>query len=143
MRLGWKVFIIVNASLLALLLLFPVYLFAVSLLPEFMTGCTMHDFMHIYCPVCGGTRAVSSLLHFNLLQALRENAGVVLLFFVFLGYDIAAFVRLIQKKKVIVKFPLWFLISLPSVLVAWYVLRIALLVFWGIDPTGDLGAFWR
>ncbi len=143
MRGRWKIFIIIHIVLVALLALFPLYRLVIDILPPPFSSCIMHDAMHLYCPACGGTRAVSSLLRLNILQALGENASVVLVAFVFLGYDIAAFVRLIQKKATVIKIPIWLWIVLPLILFVWFVARNVLLVAFSIDTLGDLGDFWR
>ena len=43
----------------------------------FSKECYIHAHYHLYCPGCGGTRAVMALLHGNLFQAIKYNALVV------------------------------------------------------------------
>lgn len=40
--------------------------------------CPTNAWFGLYCPACGGTRAIMHLLQFELLAALRHNAPVVL-----------------------------------------------------------------
>lgn len=42
--------------------------------------CIFHIITGYYCPGCGGTRAIRALAHFNIHQAFRYNALIVLLF---------------------------------------------------------------
>lgn len=45
----------------------------------FYPHCPIYETFHIYCPGCGGTRAVSALLHGRLADALHFNPLVVVL----------------------------------------------------------------
>jgi hypothetical protein len=42
--------------------------------------CPIFFWLHLYCPGCGGTRALAALLHGRLNEAMHWNAMVVLLF---------------------------------------------------------------
>ncbi len=46
----------------------------------FYLFCPFNRLTGLYCPVCGMTRAIHELLHFNVIQAVRDNAIVVLVF---------------------------------------------------------------
>lgn len=41
---------------------------------SFTPSCPIHKYFGIYCPGCGGVRAIRSLLHGSFSQALRDNA---------------------------------------------------------------------
>lgn len=43
----------------------------------FSEECYIHAHYRIYCPGCGGTRAIIALLHGRVLEAFRYNALVV------------------------------------------------------------------
>jgi len=45
---------------------------------RFYPRCPIFFWLHIYCPGCGGTRAMAALLHGRLNEALHWNAMVVL-----------------------------------------------------------------
>ncbi|MBQ8441206.1 MAG: DUF2752 domain-containing protein [Clostridia bacterium] len=138
-----KIFLTVHLCLLLLCLLFPLYLkLAKGSFSRFF-GCVLHDYLFLYCPVCGGTRAISALLHFEFLDAIRYNALVVALVLFALALDVIALIRLLQKKKTILRLPGWSWILMAVLLIAFGVLRNILMIGYGYDPTGDLGAIWQ
>ena len=102
----------------------------------------MHRFF-IYCPLCGGTRALAALTYFQFAEAWNYNALVVILCFVVLALDVWAWVRYFQKKEPLIILPRWSWITACVVLVIYFILRNVLMIFFGIDPTGDLVYFWN
>lgn len=56
----------------------------------FSKECYIHAHYHLYCPGCGGTRAVRALLHGNLLLAIKYNGPGCILFN---GYPNRLFVK--------------------------------------------------
>ena len=123
-------------------ILFPLYVKVANYVSSIFGGCLMHRFF-IYCPLCGGTRAVAALIRFDFLAAWNYNAFVVVLIAVALGLDIWAWVRYFQKKEPQIILPKWIWIAFCSALVIYFILRNVLMIFFGIDPTGDLGYFWN
>jgi hypothetical protein len=59
----------------------------------FYPQCPIFRYLHVYCPGCGATRALSALLHLRIAEALHYNALVVLLVPVLLAYFTAAYWR--------------------------------------------------
>lgn len=137
-----KIWIAVHLCLLFAALSFPLYRYVTQTLPSFFTGCLLHDHLFLYCPLCGGTRAVEALLHGRLVEAFSQNAYVVLLILVALILDAVALVRLAKGKETVLRLPGYFWILLAVIFVAWWILRNVLLIVFLIDPVGDLGAFW-
>jgi Protein of unknown function (DUF2752) len=45
---------------------------------HFYPRCPVFSWLHLYCPGCGGTRALAALLHGRLNEAMHWNAMVVL-----------------------------------------------------------------
>jgi hypothetical protein len=46
----------------------------------FYPRCPVFFWLHLYCPGCGGTRALAALLHGRLNEAMHWNAMVVIFF---------------------------------------------------------------
>ena len=123
--------------------LFPLYGWLASRILAGRGGCFLHDWLSIYCPFCGGTRAVSSLLHLNVLQAFRLNAFVVLLIALAIALDIWAFVRLCRGREKLLGLPSWSWLVVLVLAILFAILRNYLMIAHGIDPTGDLGRVWN
>ena len=112
-----------------------------ALLPH--SGCVMVRVFGLYCPGCGGTRAVSELLRFRFAKALSYNSFVVLVVFLLLVGDIFLWIGAIRGKKPLLRVPGWLWIALVTVMLLYGVLRNLLMIFGGYDPVGDLGLFWQ
>ena len=138
-----RAFVWMHALLPLAVPLFFLYRAVTERLPAGMTGCVLHDYLFLYCPLCGGTRAVESLLHLDFEGALEKNAFVLLLLCVFLLLDVLAWRRFFQGKSPWSVAPAWVWVSLTAALILFGVLRNYLMIAHGIDPTGDLGRVWE
>jgi len=134
----WLIFITVN---LLPFLTASIYFILKSKVEAFgrsIAVCMMHDFFHLYCPACGGTRAVKAILSFDFLTALKCNPAVLLAFIYFVYYDIRAFLNIIRKKERVIEHIRPFVpISLLVVFIGFGILRNVLLVYFNIDFIGD------
>lgn len=65
--------------------------------------CPINSFLHIYCPGCGTTRAVTSLFHGDILLSLRQNAVILVVIILALAWYIELVLRVFGKN---VRFPL-------------------------------------
>ena len=140
---GRGVFLWIQAALLLCVPLFFLYRLISELLPSGMTGCILHDRLFLYCPLCGGTRATEALLRLDVLEALRCNAFVVLVFFLFLFGEAVAWLRYLSHREPILRIPAWCWVVLAVLLLTFWILRNYLMIAHGIDPTGDLGRLWQ
>ena len=140
-KLRHPIFLALHGAAILGVLLLPLYMKVASWLSGIFGGCLMHRFF-IYCPLCGGTRAVAALIRLDPVAAWNYNALVVILAVIVLGLDVWAWVRYFQKKEPLIILPKWSWIAFCTVLVAYFILRNALMIFFGIDPTGDLVYFW-
>ncbi len=134
-------FLALHGVAIFIALLLPLYMKVSAWLSGVFGDCLMHRFF-IYCPLCGGTRAVAALLRLDLFSALKYNAFVVLMCVVILALDVWAWVRYFQKKEPLIILPQWSWFAFCAILLIYFILRNALMIFWGIDPTGDLVPFW-
>lgn len=109
---------------------FCVYYFAlVPVLPP--NACLFWRIFHIYCPGCGGTRAVRALLEGDFFRSLWYHPLVlytVVLFGGFMLTNIMEKLRIIHMKGW--KFHGWYLyVALGIILVNWVIKNVLLLVF--------------
>ena len=135
-------FLMIHGCLLGLAVLVPLYQRLASLVSSFFIGCFFHDRLFLYCPLCGGTRAVRELLRFQFGKAFAYNPVVVLGILGFLILDGIALIRLLRGKRRLYLVPAWGWILGVIVLVTYGILRNYLMIRWGYDPTGDLVRFW-
>ncbi len=91
-------FIFVNILVgIAVLLTFLLMLLQrVGMIPSM--PCIIHDVLHIYCPGCGGTRAIFALLNGHVLESLYYNPAVVLGLVITLHYELGVLITLIKKN---------------------------------------------
>ncbi len=140
---GRKQFIIVHLCAIAVILLFPLYLHVVNKLNPALTGCAMHDLLFLYCPLCGGTRALKALLRLDFASAIAYNPFVLLLVVLFITLDVLAFLRLLRGEQRLFVFPRSMWLTFCVLFVLWGILRNVLMIICGIDTTGDLVLFWN
>ena len=140
-KLRHPTFLAMHGAVIIGILLLPLSMKLASRLSALFGECILHRFF-IYCPLCGGTRAVAALTRFDLAAAWNYNAFVVILCAFAIVADVWAWVRYFQKKEPLIILPQWSWIAFCVLLVAYFILRNCLMIFFGIDPTGDLVYFW-
>lgn len=89
------------ANLVAVSVAFAAYLL-LRFPPEtsnFYPLCPVFTLLHIYCPGCGGTRALAALLHGRLFDAMHLNALVILLFPFVGGFFVVSYWRAVQDRE--------------------------------------------
>ncbi|MBQ3155167.1 MAG: DUF2752 domain-containing protein [Clostridia bacterium] len=131
----WIIFCTVNVLAVLIALLFLFYKSLVALLPEM--PCGMVKYLHLYCPACGGTRALDALLSFDLLMSLRYNPIVPMGAAAFVLYEIGMIRHLVRGD------PRPTLIGIKPVCIAlgaWFVFFVVrnVLLLCGIDFLGDI-----
>ena len=95
--------------------------------------CAFYSLTGLYCPGCGGTRAVYSVLKLNILDAIRYNVTVPFGIFVYIYYNVRAFIAALKNDTEYRKKQKYCLcIVLVAVLLLNFVLKNALLIFFGI-----------
>ncbi len=59
----------------------------------FYPACPIYRYLHVLCPGCGATRALASLLHGQVDEALRLNWLIVMMLPVLAGYAVVGYRR--------------------------------------------------
>jgi hypothetical protein len=118
-------------------------MFAVLLLQKlgvfFSLPCGLLTLFHIYCPGCGGTRALFSLLSGHPLQSLYYNPAVLLGAVLALYYETAVIVTLVKNNGKVYYYQKPTLVYIYVVVIFGYtVVRDILLVGYGIDMLGNV-----
>ena len=132
----YKKLIIVNAVVMSVII--PLTVVAILMYDSERNTCVILNKLHIYCVGCGGTRAVISLLHFDLVGALRYNVTAPLAVAVYLYYNVRAFIAIKKDDKAYFKKQkYWLVYVVLAVMILNAVLKNVLL-YSGIDIIGDI-----
>ena len=106
--------------------------------------CPIHFFLHLYCPACGGTRAVWLLFSGNPLASLRYNPTALFLVLSLLYYEAAALRSLITRRLEYIRgvrfLPLYITVG---VCLSYCIIRNLLLVNGIYDGIGELLPYWK
>ena len=98
-------FIAVSITYILILLGIFIYFFYLNDYFSIPT-CAIYTNLGIYCPACGGTRAVISLLHFDFLSSILFNPIVIYTLFFSTLYIITELINIIFHKKLNINFNL-------------------------------------
>lgn len=131
----WIIFGCVNGAMLLTVMAFPFYLALATLFP--IGECALVDLAGIYCPACGGTRALAALFRFDILASVKYNPIVLVLALGFIFYEVFMIKHLIKRDERGLFFgtrPLYTFLILWGV---YFVVRNVLL-FVGVDLIGDI-----
>lgn len=110
-------------------------------------ACRFSQSFHLYCPGCGGTRAVKHLLHFDLVRSFLSHpvpiyAGILLLrIWVALLHN-ALFCRQPSGTNHWKLFYQWEMWTILVVVIGFFILRNVALVVFKWDYLGDMAAYW-
>lgn len=99
--------------------------------------CVLHDLFHVYCPGCGGTRALFDLLKGDILQSLYHNPAVLLGAILIAYYELGAVITLVRRDGRHYGLKTWPVYAYGLFVGLYTVVRDILLVVAGIDLLGD------
>lgn len=137
------IFILVNLAFAAAVIFIAVYKkFSAETGADPLGMCVMHDFLHLYCPGCGGTRAVMLLVRGDVIGAMLSNPIVPCYAALYIFLAVYAAVAILRDRDRIIYWNTaltWIIAMLP---IAVFIVRNVLLVVWGVDTIGDLGVYW-
>lgn len=99
-------------------------------------GCSFKTKFHIYCPGCGGTRALKALLQFHPIKSLYYNPIVIILIITII---ILVILKTREKRynKSVYKIRKRVLNSFLVTWLIYFIFRNILLIYFGIDFLGD------
>ncbi len=92
--------------------------FTIELWQPLVPQCVIYKNTGLYCPGCGGTRAIISLLNGHIIKALIYNPGAVVLVIVIL---LALIGKITDKKILPEKLSFWAVVL--AVIFIYYILR--------------------
>jgi hypothetical protein len=107
-----------------------------------LSSCIMHNLPHIYCPFCGGTRAMVALVRGRIWHSLCYNPLSAYLTAGFLYFDVVAAVRIKNNHPTPLSIPRWYWIVGIAIAVLVFLVRNVALIGYGIDNLGDLIGYW-
>ena len=84
----------------AALLTISLYFFIYPLYQQYFPKCIFHNLTGLYCPLCGTQRAISSLLHGNILLATKDNLLVIAALTLFVFLSAAFFFKPRNRKNI-------------------------------------------
>ncbi len=93
-------------------------LFTAEDMAKLLPACLFHKYTGMYCPGCGATRAVLSVLHGRFIMALRYNLGLCSLGVIGVLY----YIEYAFGKKILPKAQ-WFWIVFGVIIALYYVVR--------------------
>lgn len=129
-KIGWGVF----ALTFLIVTLISVFKIRYQL---FLFPCLFHRLTGLYCPGCGGTRSVTSLLHGHPIISIRYNPIVMYGVLIYAWYMISNTIEKLSKHTINIGMKYrdsYFVIGL-GILIVFCVVRNFLLVAFGLDIT--------
>lgn len=142
-RMQWLGFAGFNLAILIGAALLPLYRHLADGALRPYIYCFQNRYLHIYCPTCGITRMLDSLLHLDIIGAARANICLLALVLLIAYFDLRALLSLLRREERILHVRAVYVYIFIGVLIAFGILRNILLIRYGIDPLGDNLAFWH
>ena len=110
----------------------PLY-FGVMLRKFEMPPCVLNTYLQIYCPGCGGTRAVDALLHGHILESVWLHPFVLYTVIIFGGFLFTQSLERLGVKQIKGwKFHDWYLYGVIVILICNFLIKNLLRWIWGI-----------
>ena len=108
-------------------------------------SCFFPAFLHLYCPGCGGTRALRYLLKGNLISSFLAHPIVLYLLIIYVQCLGMSFYDVFLDKSGTwhVKVYMWQIWGILLIVVGTFLFRNALMLMFGIDFLGDCVSFWN
>lgn len=109
-----------------------------------LTPCILLEVFHIYCPGCGGTRAITALLNLDIITAIRCNPFIVYSAFFFLLYYGKTLLNKMTKGRIKpAKFRFSIMYIGVTIFLVFGIARNVLAIGYGIDYLGNIAPYWN
>lgn len=129
--------VLINALVVAVSVLYT--LLADALTDGGVVICKFKETFNLYCPGCGGSRSLAHLLKFDFYSSFLSYPPMALFLFFFIDINLRAVMSVIRDdKRALSDFNLNWLILIPAVILAHFVIRNILLLVFGFDYLGDI-----
>ncbi len=117
------------------LILLGLYLaFSSQILPVQFEGCIFQRALHVYCPGCGGTRAVRALLSGSLIKAFCYHPGAVAGAILYLVFFLSQTLTRVSRGHVkAIRFRVGYLYGVIILIIGNFIIRNILLLSFGIE----------
>jgi hypothetical protein len=104
--------------------------------------CITKTLLKIYCPACGGTRAISSLLRFDIIDSIRHNPIVLYIAACIVLVNVLGVIAIAKKKSNI--FCAWRPLVYGGIVIlaVFFVIKNVLMIFFKIDLSNELINYW-
>lgn len=136
-------FYIAATILLAMGIVFAVVCDVFHLEFPLSSPCFLDEQLHLYCPGCGGTRALFAMMRLDLVESVLCNPIVLYMAALFLYYYIGTSMAVLAKGRRVYFRPGFWMIWVGVILLFWTtILRNYLAVRYGIDYLGDIAPYW-
>ena len=83
---------------------------------SFYIPCIFHKITHFYCPGCGITRMILSILKLDLYQAFRYNPLLFIMMPFIITYEIIYYINWIQDKKITISKKIWYILLIITII---------------------------
>lgn len=115
------------------------YIAAAKHNPSLFPPCGLKTFFHLYCPGCGGTRALEQLLNFRLVESFLSNPLVLFMAVTLIYYWLKTLILLMVKHgDARFRIHMGVLWAFLIIMIGFCVIRNFLLLNYGIDYLGEL-----
>ena len=83
---------------------------------SFYVPCIFHKITHLYCPGCGITRMIISILKLNFYQAFRYNPLMFILTPFLIIYEIIYYINWLQDKYFKISKKIWYILLIITII---------------------------
>ena len=129
-----RLFLCVNIGIILISLIYALLFF---IAPE-LFACRIKETFHIYCPGCGGSRALTRLLSLDIAGAFIAHPPLFVAILAVLELDLRMLIAIFRNTPAVVqRYKPTLFIIFAAALIVYFVIRNVLLLY-GIDPLGDI-----